>query len=44
MAINISNGMQKVHSPEEFILIDDLYKGCAVVLNTVTDFQKFVDR
>ncbi len=38
MAINISNGMQKVHSPEEFILIDDLYKGCAVVLQTVISF------
>ena len=41
MAINISNGMQKVHSPEEFILIDDLYKGCAVVLQTVIGFNKF---
>jgi tripeptide aminopeptidase len=40
MAINISNGMQKVHSPEEFILIDDLYKGCAVVLQTVISFGK----
>ncbi len=38
MAINISNGMQKVHSSEEFILIDDLYKGCAVVLQTVVGF------
>ena len=38
MAINISNGMQNVHSPEEFILIDDLYKGCAVVLQTVINF------
>jgi tripeptide aminopeptidase len=44
MAINISNGMQKVHSPEEFILIDDLYKGCAVVLKTMTDFEKLVAR
>jgi tripeptide aminopeptidase len=44
MAINISNGMQKVHSPEEFILIDDLYKGCALVLKTVTNFEKFVAR
>jgi len=40
MAINISNGMQKVHSPDEFILIDDLYKGCSVVLKTVTNFGK----
>ena len=38
MAINISNGMQKVHSPEEFILIDDLYKGCAVLLQAVISF------
>jgi len=38
MAVNISNGMQKVHSPEEFILIEDLVKGCEVVLQTVADF------
>jgi len=44
MAINISNGMQKVHSPEEFILIDDLYKGCAVVLKTTTDFERLFAR
>jgi tripeptide aminopeptidase len=44
MAINISNGMQKVHSPEEFILIDDLYKGCTAVFKTVTDFEKLVAR
>ncbi len=41
MAINISTGMQKVHSPEEFIMIDDLYKGCAVVLKAVADFGRF---
>jgi tripeptide aminopeptidase len=40
MAINISNGMHKVHSPEEFILIDDLFKGCEVVLTTVINFRE----
>ena len=40
-AINISNGMQKLHSPEEFILIDDLYKGCAVVLQAVIGLNRF---
>jgi tripeptide aminopeptidase len=43
-AINMSTGMQKVHSPEEFILIDDLYKGCAVVLKAVTDFERFLKK
>lgn len=42
MAINISNGMQNVHSPEEFILIDDLCRGCAVVMQTVINFNKFL--
>jgi tripeptide aminopeptidase len=37
VAVNISNGMQKVHSPEEFILLDDLYKGCAITLKAVSD-------
>jgi len=40
--INISTGMQKVHSTEEFIYLEDLYKGCAVVLKTVCEFGKFV--
>ena len=40
-AINISNGMQKVHSPEEFILINDLCKGSEIVLKTVTNFRQF---
>jgi|WetSurMetagenome_2_1015567.scaffolds.fasta_scaffold00176_31 tripeptide aminopeptidase len=39
MAINISNGMQNVHSPEEFILLDDLYKGCEIALRAVQDFR-----
>ncbi len=34
-AINISNGMQKVHSPEEFILIDDLIKGAEVIVEVI---------
>ncbi|TAN45902.1 MAG: M20/M25/M40 family metallo-hydrolase [Nitrospirae bacterium] len=39
-ALNISNGMQKVHSAEEFILLDDLYKGCLIVLATIISFQR----
>jgi tripeptide aminopeptidase len=39
MAINISNGMQKVHSSEEFIMLDDLYKGCEVALKTASGFR-----
>jgi tripeptide aminopeptidase len=42
MAVNISNGMQKVHSQEEFILMDDLYKGSEIVLKAMTDFVEFV--
>ncbi|HTZ16831.1 MAG TPA: M20/M25/M40 family metallo-hydrolase [Dissulfurispiraceae bacterium] len=44
MAINISNGMQKVHSPEEFILLEDLYKGCEVVLRAVMEFERFREK
>ena len=39
MAVNISNVMQKVHSPEEFILLDDLYNGCAITLMAASDFK-----
>jgi len=38
-AVNISNGMQKVHSPEEFIMLDDLYMGCEIALRAVSDFR-----
>lgn len=40
-ALNISNGMQKVHSSEEFILLPDLYNGCLVVLATAVEFAGF---
>jgi tripeptide aminopeptidase len=39
MAVNISNGMQNVHSADEFILLDDLHKGCEIALRTVSDFR-----
>ncbi len=34
-AINISNGMQMVHSPEEFILIEDLIKGAEIIVEVI---------
>jgi tripeptide aminopeptidase len=40
-AINLSTGMQKVHSNEEFILVEDLIKGAVVVLQAITDFAEF---
>jgi tripeptide aminopeptidase len=40
VAINISNGMQKVHSQEEFILLEDLYLGAEIVLKAIMDFEK----
>lgn len=39
-AINLSNGMQKVHSTEEFIHISDLYNGCLIVVNALAQFRK----
>jgi len=39
--INLSTGMQKVHSNEEYILLKDLYKGSLLVLNAITEFVKF---
>ncbi|HTR45649.1 MAG TPA: M20/M25/M40 family metallo-hydrolase [Thermodesulfovibrionales bacterium] len=41
MAINISTGMEKVHSAEEYISLEDLYKGTLVVLKTIVDFETF---
>ncbi len=38
-AINLSSGMQKVHSTEEFIEIKDLYQGSLVVLKAVLEFK-----
>lgn len=35
-AVNISTGMQKVHSTDEFILLKDLYAGCHVLLECLT--------
>lgn len=40
-AINISTGMQKVHSTEEFISIKDLYDGCMFVINAIAGFDSF---
>ncbi|MBF0327805.1 MAG: M20/M25/M40 family metallo-hydrolase [Nitrospirae bacterium] len=39
-ALNISNGMQKVHSTEEFIMLEDLYKGCLIVLSAAVSFNQ----
>jgi tripeptide aminopeptidase len=39
--INISTGMQKVHSNEEFILLRDLYAGSLLVLTAISEFVKF---
>lgn len=38
-AINLSTGMQNVHSTDEYIHIDDLYNGCLVVLTAIMDFE-----
>ncbi|MGC2061430.1 MAG: M20/M25/M40 family metallo-hydrolase [Thermodesulfovibrionales bacterium] len=35
-AVNISTGMQKVHSADEYILKKDLYDGCHVLLECIT--------
>ncbi len=39
--LNLSTGMQKVHSSEEFIMKEDLCRGAAVVLQAVKDFAGF---
>jgi tripeptide aminopeptidase len=44
MAVNISTGMQNVHSTDEFIEIRDLVKGCLVTLKTVTEFPRFMKK
>ena len=41
MAINISTGMQKVHSTEEHIHIKDLYNGSVVVLSAIASLPQF---
>ena len=40
-AVNISNGMQKVHSTDEHIYLKDLHNGCLVVLRTIAEFGGF---
>ncbi|TAN41362.1 MAG: M20/M25/M40 family metallo-hydrolase [Nitrospirae bacterium] len=40
-AVNISNGMQKVHSNEEFILQKDLFDGCRVLLECISGMASF---
>ena len=39
IAINISTGMQKVHSTEEHIYIKDLFNGSLVVLSVITSLK-----
>jgi tripeptide aminopeptidase len=39
MAINISNGMRQVHSPDEFIMLEDLYRACEITLKAASDFR-----
>jgi tripeptide aminopeptidase len=41
MAINIATGMEKVHSAEEYISLEDLYRGTLVVLKTIIDMETF---
>jgi tripeptide aminopeptidase len=41
MAVNISTGMEKVHSAEENISLEDLYRGCLIVLKTMIDMKTF---
>jgi tripeptide aminopeptidase len=43
MAVNISTGMQNVHSTGEYIEIRDLVKGCLVTLKAVTEFRRFME-
>ena len=39
--INMSTGMQEVHSHKEYILLRDLYKGSLLVLKAITKFVEF---
>lgn len=41
VTLNLSTGMQKVHSHDEFIHIDDLLNGSIVVAAAVRDFVEF---
>ncbi|MFQ3574697.1 MAG: M20/M25/M40 family metallo-hydrolase [Thermodesulfovibrionales bacterium] len=40
-AINISNGMQSVHTNEEYILIDDLVKGASVIVEIIKTMRQY---
>lgn len=40
-AVNVTNGMRQVHSSDEHIFLRDLYGGCRVVLQAITDFEGF---
>lgn len=40
-AINLSSGMQKVHSTEEHIYVKDLFNGSLVVLSAITSLEPF---
>jgi tripeptide aminopeptidase len=44
MAVNISTGMQNVHSTDEYIEIRDLVRGCLVTLKTATAFHRFMKK
>lgn len=39
--LNISTGMQQVHSSEEFICVEDLVKGAEVILRAALNFPRF---
>jgi hypothetical protein len=41
VTLNISTGVQKVHTHEEFINVDDLYEGSMLVSRAVRDFKDF---
>ncbi len=41
VTLNLSTGMQKVHSHDEFIHIDDLVNGSLVVAHAIQDFAAF---
>lgn len=40
-AINISNGMQAVHTNDEFIMIDDLLKGTLVIIEIIKKMKDY---
>jgi tripeptide aminopeptidase len=41
MAVNLSNGMQQVHSRDEFIAVSDLVRGTRILLGAITTFPDF---